>query len=155
VKCSNTNSLKILRIEECSLLGFAPCRACVNRRFGGTYRLHLQGRKIRELGTSVSRWLPTEPPIGGFGRRRPGEKVGFGVSRIQNKRLTTDCEVNGRDLFHDHIPEFSWRLLERPHKTSVSMWVFRASYKPGAFGVETRSVTVWANLFGNLQVDLL
>jgi hypothetical protein len=24
-----------------------PCRSCVNRRFGGTYRLHLQGRKIK------------------------------------------------------------------------------------------------------------
>jgi hypothetical protein len=35
----------------------APCRSCVNRRFGGTYRLHRQGRKIRERGTSVSRWL--------------------------------------------------------------------------------------------------
>jgi hypothetical protein len=34
-----------------------PCRSCVNRRFGGTYHLHLQGRKIRERGTSVSRWL--------------------------------------------------------------------------------------------------
>jgi hypothetical protein len=34
-----------------------PCRYCVNRRFGGTYRLHLQGRKIRERGTSVRRWL--------------------------------------------------------------------------------------------------
>jgi hypothetical protein len=33
------------------------CRFCVNRRFGGTYRLNLQGRKIRERGTSVSRWL--------------------------------------------------------------------------------------------------
>jgi hypothetical protein len=22
----------------------APCRSCVNRRFGGTYRVHLQGR---------------------------------------------------------------------------------------------------------------
>jgi hypothetical protein len=29
-----------------------PCRFCVNRSFGGTYRLHLQGRKIRERGTS-------------------------------------------------------------------------------------------------------
>jgi hypothetical protein len=36
-----------------------PCRFCVNRRFGGTYRLHLQVRKIRERGTSVSRWLQT------------------------------------------------------------------------------------------------
>jgi hypothetical protein len=26
----------------------APCTASVNRRFGGMYRLHLQGRKIRE-----------------------------------------------------------------------------------------------------------
>jgi hypothetical protein len=26
----------------------APCRSCVIRRFGGTYRFHLLGRKIRE-----------------------------------------------------------------------------------------------------------
>jgi hypothetical protein len=32
----------------------APCRSCVNRRVGGTYRLHLHGRKIRVLGTSVT-----------------------------------------------------------------------------------------------------
>jgi hypothetical protein len=31
--------------------------------FGGTYRLHLQGRKIRERGTSVSRWLQTKPSV--------------------------------------------------------------------------------------------
>jgi hypothetical protein len=35
----------------------------VNRRFGGTYRLHLQGRKIRERGTSVSRWLHIRNPL--------------------------------------------------------------------------------------------
>jgi hypothetical protein len=28
-----------------------PCRACVNRSFGGRYRLHFQGRKIRERET--------------------------------------------------------------------------------------------------------
>jgi hypothetical protein len=38
----------------------APCSSCVNRRFGGTYRLHLQVKKIRKLGNSVSRWLQTE-----------------------------------------------------------------------------------------------
>jgi hypothetical protein len=38
----------------------APCRSCVNRQFGGTYRLHHQGRKIRERGTSVRRWLQSE-----------------------------------------------------------------------------------------------
>jgi hypothetical protein len=31
----------------------APCSFCVNRRFGGSYRLHLQGRRICERGTSV------------------------------------------------------------------------------------------------------
>jgi hypothetical protein len=31
----------------------ALCRFCVNLRFGRTYLLHLQGRKIRERGTSV------------------------------------------------------------------------------------------------------
>jgi hypothetical protein len=33
----------------------APCSSCVNRRFGGMFRLDLQGRIIRERGTSVSR----------------------------------------------------------------------------------------------------
>jgi hypothetical protein len=33
-----------------------PCRFCVKWCFGGTYRVHLQDRKIRERGTSVSRW---------------------------------------------------------------------------------------------------
>jgi hypothetical protein len=37
----------------------APCRSCVNRRVGGANRLHLQGRIIRERGSSVSRWLLT------------------------------------------------------------------------------------------------
>jgi hypothetical protein len=41
----------------------ALCRSCVNGRFGGTYRLHLQGRKIRERRTNVGRWLQTEPPV--------------------------------------------------------------------------------------------
>jgi hypothetical protein len=31
-----------------------PCRSCVNRRFGGTYHVHLRGRKIRERGTNVA-----------------------------------------------------------------------------------------------------
>jgi hypothetical protein len=43
-------------MKNAVFLDVAPCRCCVNRRFGGTYRLHLQGRKIRERGTSVSRW---------------------------------------------------------------------------------------------------
>jgi hypothetical protein len=40
-----------------------PCESCVNRRFGGMYRLCLLGRKIRDRGTSLSRWLQTESPV--------------------------------------------------------------------------------------------
>jgi hypothetical protein len=46
-------------IKNAVLWDVAPWRSCVNRRFGGPYRLHLQGRKIRWRGTSVSRWLQT------------------------------------------------------------------------------------------------
>jgi hypothetical protein len=42
----------------------APCSYCVNRRLGGTYRLHFRAeekkKKIRERGTNVSRWLQQE-----------------------------------------------------------------------------------------------
>jgi hypothetical protein len=37
----------------------APCKSSVNRRFGGMYRLHLQGRKIRKRGIGVRGWLQT------------------------------------------------------------------------------------------------
>jgi hypothetical protein len=47
-------------MKNADFLDVAPCRFCVNRRFGGTYRLNLQGRKIRERGTSVSRWLQAQ-----------------------------------------------------------------------------------------------
>jgi hypothetical protein len=40
-----------------------PHKSCVNRRFGGTYRLHLQGRKIREGGTRVRGGQQTELPV--------------------------------------------------------------------------------------------
>jgi hypothetical protein len=33
----------------------ALCSSCVNRRFGATYRLHRQIRKIPERGTNVNR----------------------------------------------------------------------------------------------------
>jgi hypothetical protein len=44
-------------MENAVFWDVALCRSCVNRRFGGTYRLHLQGRKIRERGTSCSHLL--------------------------------------------------------------------------------------------------
>jgi hypothetical protein len=42
----------------------APCRSYMNQRFGGKYRPHLQCRKIRKLGTSMSRWLQTNQLAG-------------------------------------------------------------------------------------------
>jgi hypothetical protein len=56
----------------------APCRSCVNRHFGGKHRLYLQDRKIRERGTSVSRWLQTEPPVENtqLYKNRKGGRVG-------------------------------------------------------------------------------
>jgi hypothetical protein len=55
-----------------------PCRYCVNRRFVGMYRLHLQGRKYsrarnqREQVTAVCR-LTTPPPL----MSRFSRKYGF------------------------------------------------------------------------------
>jgi hypothetical protein len=44
-------------IKNAIFWGVMPCRSCLNRRFGGKYRLHLHGRIIRERGTGVGRWL--------------------------------------------------------------------------------------------------
>jgi hypothetical protein len=44
----------ILNLKNAVFWDVAPCRSCENRRFGGTYYLHHQGRKIRERGTSVN-----------------------------------------------------------------------------------------------------
>jgi hypothetical protein len=52
------NSLKNVIFWDVAL-----CGSCVKRRFGGGYRQHLQGRKIRERGTSVSRCLLTTAAV--------------------------------------------------------------------------------------------
>jgi hypothetical protein len=44
----------VVTMKNAILWDVAPCRSCVNRRFGGMYRFYLQGRKIGERGTSVS-----------------------------------------------------------------------------------------------------
>jgi hypothetical protein len=45
-------------LKSAVLWDVAPCRSYVKWGFGGTCRLHLQGRRIRERWTSVNRWLP-------------------------------------------------------------------------------------------------
>jgi hypothetical protein len=68
----------------------APCRSCVNRRFGGTYRLNLQGRKIRERGTSVSMWL---------------QVADFSTLKMEEIR-SSETSVHTRSTW-GHIPEDS------------------------------------------------
>jgi hypothetical protein len=50
------------------------CRSWVNWRFRGTYCLHLQGRKICEQGTNISRQLQTEPTVGNTSYVRTGRE---------------------------------------------------------------------------------
>jgi hypothetical protein len=63
----------------------ALCTSYVNRRFGGTYRLHLHVRKIRERGTRVSRWLQTESPVGNNQLYKNRERGGEGHIGNQQK----------------------------------------------------------------------
>jgi hypothetical protein len=62
-----------------------PSRSCVNRRFGGTYRLHLQRRKIGDRGTSMSRWL--QPAFFIINILRNSDNVVLGLELRRVKRL--------------------------------------------------------------------
>jgi hypothetical protein len=55
--CVRFEILAAVTMKNAVFWDVASCRSCVNRRFGETYRLHFQGRKIRERGTSLNRWL--------------------------------------------------------------------------------------------------
>jgi hypothetical protein len=91
------------------------CSSCVNRRFGGTYCLHLQGRKISEQGTSVSKWLQTEPPVENtqLYRKREGRRVGpdhtiFSFADFSTLKIeaiySSETSVHTRST-QRHIPE--------------------------------------------------
>jgi hypothetical protein len=57
--CAGFEVLTAATMKNVVFCDVAPCRSYVNLRFGGTYRLHLQGRKIRETGSSVTRYQQT------------------------------------------------------------------------------------------------
>jgi hypothetical protein len=76
----------------------ALCRSWVNRRFGGWYRLHLQSRKIRERGTSVSRWLQTAIPA------HAGSSLADFSTLKKEAILSSETSVGTRSTQH-HIPE--------------------------------------------------
>jgi hypothetical protein len=86
----------------------APCRSCVNRRFGGTYRLHLQGRKI-----SLSMWLQTEPlsQLGVFDwwlSLQPPAHAGSSLADFSTLKMeairSSETSVHTRST-QSHIPE--------------------------------------------------
>jgi hypothetical protein len=78
----------------------ATCRSRVKRRFGRTYRLHLQGRIIRERVTSMSRWLQDclQPPAY-FG----SSLADFSTLKMEAIR-SSETTVHTRSTRH-HIPE--------------------------------------------------
>jgi hypothetical protein len=99
----------------------APCRSCVNRRFGGTYLLHLQGGKIRDRGTSVSRWLQSAlryvPPKRRFTQNLHGatsQKTAFFIMLLCFSTLLSEVaeifpfESKRRDLSNWNIPCSFW-----------------------------------------------
>jgi hypothetical protein len=48
----NVLKANLLIKKKAVFLDVAPCRCGVNQRFGGTYRLHLQGRRKNKKSTS-------------------------------------------------------------------------------------------------------
>jgi hypothetical protein len=95
----------------------APCRYCVNRHFRGTYCLHLQGRKknvkIREQGTSVSRWLVTLVPR----------------SQIF---LFSFYPEDGSDTFHRNVGLYNIYTAPHPRRRHSSAGIlFRAPKREG------------------------
>jgi hypothetical protein len=71
------------------------CRSCVNRRFGGIYRLHLQDRKIHEQGTNVSRiWLNSMVLVSNM------VSISTNMQRINNTSQTDQWLTNSMVLVH-------------------------------------------------------
>jgi hypothetical protein len=88
-------------------------RSCVSRRFAETYRLHLQGTKTCQRGTSLSRWLQTESPvekypaIGGDSLQPPAQ-AGSSLADFSTMKMeaiySSETSVHTRST-RRHIPE--------------------------------------------------
>jgi hypothetical protein len=113
------------------------CRYCVNRRFGGTYRLHLQGRRQEEIRerTRVSRCNRLLAPcrvcvnrrFGGMYRlhlqgyhgqsvapARPGSLVDLFLFSTLKMKVIRSSETSVNTIYTRHyIPEdcFLWKQL--------------------------------------------
>jgi hypothetical protein len=87
--------------QNSPLWDVAQCSSCVNRCFGRTYRLHLQGRKIHERGSSVSRWLQTSLARGFFNLKM--EAICSSETSVHT--ITTRRHIPENDILHIHRRE--------------------------------------------------
>jgi hypothetical protein len=92
----------------------APCKSCVNRRFGGKYHLHLQGREIRERRTSVS---SLQPPA-----HAGSSLADFSTLKMEVIRCS-ETSVHTRST-RRHIPEDSFLQLFYQNP-SVTLWALQ------------------------------
>jgi hypothetical protein len=109
----------------------SQCRSCVNRRFGGKCRFHLQGGKIRERGTSVSRWLATS-----FLWIADTFRIGVTGNRSVSRHLPAEVSTNIREIADIRLyPErysIPWPQCSR----------FRRHYEPWTVQ-QLRSLKMW------------
>jgi hypothetical protein len=109
------------------------CSFWFNRRLGGTYRLHLQGRKIHERGTSVSRCLKMEAirssdtsvqSTRSTRRHIPEDGIlhSHKIVELTNNRLS--CSVHGPSLHFVHLNN----VLANGKYSEVSNYCFNPSY---------------------------
>jgi hypothetical protein len=103
----------------------APCRSCVNQRFGEIYHLHLQGRKFRERGTSMSRWLQTAVYI----------EIVYITGYRSQKRFTKFCNLILPSLYR-------WKCLKK--RTSVDYYFLNdANERQYLRGVSVLLLAFW------------
>jgi hypothetical protein len=85
----------------------ALCRSCVNRRFGETYHLHLQGRKIRELSV-FDRSVSPQPPAHAGSSLADFSTLKMQVIRSSETSVhtrTTQCHIPEDGILHSHRSE--------------------------------------------------
>jgi hypothetical protein len=115
-------SKHLCKMKKAVFWDVAPCRYCVNWRFGGTYRFHLQGwrknTKIRERGTSVSRCLQTNVESSKPSTIRAGREGRENVTTERNNRfqsiLVQQLHLAGRSYFVE---------INKIFRISSKMWM--------------------------------
>jgi hypothetical protein len=123
----------------------APCRSYVNRLFGGTYRLHLQGRKFRERGTSVSRWLQTAVHTRSTRRHIPKDGIllqyllFIGATRFYLYNSTNYPPILNRDWLYVNL-EIFFSHITLGVKSSIQVWCSSVWVHPNLWWYNPRLV---------------